>query len=113
KLPVELEQERLAVARGHRVHVASVAKVSRRKRIVIGAAVVAAAIAAPWLLIGREPRRIDDQVRSASGGSFAHLASGTVHYSAWGPEGGQPVVMVSGLTLPYAHFEATGAALGA
>jgi pimeloyl-ACP methyl ester carboxylesterase len=46
-----------------------------------------------------------DSVRAASPGSFIGLSRGLVHYELSGPEGGPLVVLVPGLSVPYATWD--------
>ncbi len=44
---------------------------------------------------------LDDEARKTAPGSFVTLTNGVVHYELKGPESGQTVVLVHGLTTPY------------
>ncbi len=61
-----------------------------------------------WDFIYRgETKEIDDSVRASAGGSFARLSSGYTHFELSGPEGGEPIVLVHGFSVPYFIFDPT------
>ncbi len=73
------------------------------KKLLKVAAIVAAVVAVvvvAALLIGPDKRRLDDEVRAASGSQFVQLSEGQTEYEIAGPETGTPVVLVHGLSVP-------------
>jgi pimeloyl-ACP methyl ester carboxylesterase len=54
---------------------------------------------------------MNEPERAALPGSFARLSRGYVHYELLGPEGGAPVVLVPGLSVPYSTWERNAASL--
>jgi len=61
----------------------------------------------------RDPEQgpLDDAARTAAGGQYATLSDGRTHYELSGPEGGAPVVLVHGFSVPYYIWDSTKVAL--
>jgi pimeloyl-ACP methyl ester carboxylesterase len=64
--------------------------------------------------IGRKTRRfrsepliLNEAIRKNLPGSFIKLINGTVHYELSGPEMGNPVVFIPGITVPYSTWDRT------
>jgi pimeloyl-ACP methyl ester carboxylesterase len=80
----------------------------------IAAAVAAAlVVAAGGAYVVRNPERdaLDDAARRAAPGRFVTLADGAVHYRQDGPDGGVPVVLVHGFSVPSYIWDSTASAL--
>jgi len=62
----------------------------------------------PWTFpyLG-ETEELDDTVRASAPGSFVQLSDGCTHYELGGPDGGQPVVLVHGFSVPYFLWDPT------
>ena len=54
-----------------------------------------------------EDRRLDMASRSTLRGSFIKLSDGVTHYELSGPEGGDVVILVGGLTVPLFYWDRT------
>jgi pimeloyl-ACP methyl ester carboxylesterase len=55
--------------------------------------------------IATPSRRLSESARAGLPGAFVRLSRGFAHYELTGPEGGEPVVLVSGLSVPYSTWE--------
>lgn len=53
-----------------------------------------------------ETRRLDDQTRSAARGHYVACSAGVTHYELTGPDGGDLVLLVGGLTIPLYYWDA-------
>ncbi|MBY5991325.1 alpha/beta fold hydrolase [Ferrimonas balearica] len=73
--------------------------------------VLALALALPGL-VSTESRPLDDAARAEAPGQFVALSDGQVHYRWWGPEAGEPVVMVHGFSVPSFTWKRNAAELG-
>lgn len=60
-----------------------------------------------------EDRHLDKSVRSDLRGSFIRLSDGVTHYELRGPEHGDVVVLVGGLTIPLFYWDRVAAPLQA
>lgn len=60
-----------------------------------------------------ERRTLDDEARRGAPGRFVRLADGVTHYDVTGPDGGRPVVLVHGFSVPYYIWDSTATALAA
>ena len=58
----------------------------RSTRLLILAAVLAAAIVVPFLVLGREPVLLDEAERTSRGGRFIRLSDGYTHADVAGPD---------------------------
>ena len=58
-----------------------------------------------------ETRVLNDSTRSSLRGSFISLSDGVTHYELTGPEGGDLVVLIPGLTVPLFYWDALAAEL--
>ncbi len=63
------------------------------------------------LWFSSEKERLNAQTRAAAPGEFIALTDGVTHYEVAGPEGGQPVVLVHGFSVPYHIWDPTFEAL--
>ena len=54
-----------------------------------------------------EKKVLNESTRKGAGGSFVALADGVTHYELGGPQGGTPVVLVHGFSVPYFIFDPT------
>lgn len=54
-----------------------------------------------------EIKRLNDEARQSSEGSFVRLSSGTTHYELGGNESGEIIVLVHGFSVPYFIFDPT------
>ncbi|MFH9589718.1 alpha/beta fold hydrolase [Streptomyces luteogriseus] len=52
-----------------------------------------------------EDRRLDERSRSGLRGSFVELSDGVTHYELTGPEDGEVVLLVGGLTIPLFYWD--------
>jgi pimeloyl-ACP methyl ester carboxylesterase len=68
----------------------------------------------PWIFpyIG-ETKELHEATRSSAPGSFVGLSDGCTHYELGGEQGGQPVVLVHGFSVPYFIWDPTFAFLTA
>lgn len=57
-----------------------------------------------YFVLKDEDRRLDVSTRSALRGSFVKLTDGITHYELCGPENGEIVVLVGGLTVPLFYW---------
>jgi pimeloyl-ACP methyl ester carboxylesterase len=58
-----------------------------------------------------EHRRLDAAARTNSRGAFIELSDGVTHYELTGPNGGELVVLVGGLTVPLFYWDMLAAEL--
>jgi pimeloyl-ACP methyl ester carboxylesterase len=76
------------------------------KKIIIGAAVIAAILALLPVVIGDiEVRDLDDAARKESGLKFIKLTDGLVHYDLAGPANGEIAVLIHGNAAPYFSWD--------
>lgn len=54
-----------------------------------------------------ESKQLNDQARSAAGGSFVQLTDGVTHYELSNPDNAETVVLVHGFSVPYFIFDPT------
>lgn len=54
-----------------------------------------------------ESKQLNDQARSAAGGSFVQLTDGVAHYELSNPDNAETVVLVHGFSVPYFIFDPT------
>jgi pimeloyl-ACP methyl ester carboxylesterase len=52
-----------------------------------------------------ETARLDDEARATLRGSFVELADGVTHYELTGPDGGELVVLIPGITIPLFYWD--------
>ena len=52
-----------------------------------------------------EDRRLDAEARESVRGQFVRLSDGVTHYELTGPEGGDVVLLVGGLTIPLDYWD--------
>jgi pimeloyl-ACP methyl ester carboxylesterase len=78
---------------------------------VVAAGVAFALVAVPRLIRYRradmEKLDLTMEVRERASGSFVRLPNGIMHYELGGPPTGQPVVLISGFSAPYAVWDPT------
>ena len=68
----------------------------------------------PWIFpYISETKELNEATRSKAPGSFVGLSDGYTHYELGGPQGGQPVVLVHGFSVPYFIWDPTFAFLTA
>jgi len=71
---------------------------------------VLAAVVVPYIYAGWSELPFDDEARSAAPGEFVNLTDGKLHYLWQGPENGEVVVMVHGVSVPnYVFVQAADA----
>jgi len=63
------------------------------------------------LLYLRETKKLNQTTRAALPGNFINLRDGFTHYELFGPEDGQPIVLVHGFSVPAFIWDPTFAAL--
>lgn len=81
----------------------------RRLAVAVG---IAVAIAAPFLVMGREPVDLDDAERASRGGRFIRLGDGYTHADIAGPDSAaETTILVHGTTIPSFIWEPTFRAL--
>jgi len=68
----------------------------------------ASTIDMPWTFpyLG-ETEELDDAIRASALGGFVRLSDGYTHYELGGTEGGEPVVLVHGFSVPYFIWDPT------
>jgi pimeloyl-ACP methyl ester carboxylesterase len=66
-----------------------------------------------YFVASDEDRRLDAATRSALRGSFISLSDGVTHYELAGPEDGELVVLVGGITIPLFYWDDLAARLHA
>ena len=54
-----------------------------------------------------ETKELNDVTRKEASGSFIRLPDGVTHYELGGPEGGKPVVLIHGFSVPYYIYDPT------
>ena len=54
-----------------------------------------------------ETEELNDAVRAGVPGSFIPLSDGCTHYEIGGPQGGQPIILVHGFSVPYFIWDPT------
>lgn len=54
-----------------------------------------------------ESKQLNDQARSAAGGSFVQLTDGVTHYELSNPDNAETVVLIHGFSVPYFIFDPT------
>lgn len=54
-----------------------------------------------------ETKELNEQTRAELGGSYIALTDGVTHYEIGGPEGGVPVVLVHGFSVPFFIYDPT------
>jgi pimeloyl-ACP methyl ester carboxylesterase len=69
-------------------------------------ALLAIATLVPYVTRKRETKRLDDDARTARGGSYVTLAEGVTHYELSGPASGPVVVLIHGGTIPFFAWDA-------
>jgi len=79
--------------------------------LLVGTAVLAAV--GYYLARNPEGGPLDEAARAEAGGRYLALSDGTTHYELSGPDGGQPVVLVHGFSVPYYIWDSTAVALAA
>lgn len=66
-----------------------------------------------YFVASDEDRRLDAATRRTLRGSFVTLSDGVTHYELAGPDGGELVVLVGGLTIPLSYWDGLAARLHA
>jgi len=61
----------------------------------------------------RERKTLDAAARTTVSSKFARLSDGTTEYRSDGPNGGRPIVLLSGASVPFYIWDSTAAALAA
>ncbi|MBE8519628.1 alpha/beta hydrolase [Amycolatopsis sp. H6(2020)] len=64
-----------------------------------------------YFVASDEDRRLDPAIRRTLRGSFVDLTDGVTHYELTGPDGGELVVLVGGLTIPLSYWDGLAARL--
>jgi pimeloyl-ACP methyl ester carboxylesterase len=59
-----------------------------------------------YFVLPAEDHRLDAQARRHLRGSFIELSDGVTHYELCGPDGGDLVVLVGGMTIPLFYWDA-------
>jgi len=65
--------------------------------VVVGVLAVGAVVV---VLVSPDNRKLDESVREESGTAFVRLSEGLTEYELAGPESGEPVVLIHGLSVP-------------
>ncbi len=65
--------------------------------VVVGVLAIGAVVVT---LVSPDNRRLDESVRAESGAEFIQLSEGFAEYELAGPEAGEPVVLIHGLSVP-------------
>ncbi|MEN3225626.1 alpha/beta hydrolase [Mycolicibacterium porcinum] len=58
-----------------------------------------------YLVAAGEDRKLDAEVRRSLRGSYIQLSDGVTHYELAGPDGGDVVVLIGGLTIPLFYWD--------
>ncbi|WP_086666109.1 alpha/beta fold hydrolase [Lentzea kentuckyensis] len=66
-----------------------------------------------YFVVSDEDRRLDAATRRTLRGSYVELSDGVTHYELAGPEGGDLVVLVGGITIPLFYWDRTAEQLHA
>lgn len=66
-----------------------------------------------YFVASDEDRRLDAATRRTLRASFVTLSDGVTHYELTGPDGGELVVLVGGLTIPLSYWDGLAARLHA
>lgn len=66
-----------------------------------------------YFVASGEDHRLDAAARRTLRGSFVTLSDGVTHYELTGPDGGELVVLVGGLTIPLSYWDGLAARLHA
>jgi pimeloyl-ACP methyl ester carboxylesterase len=82
-----------------------------KKPAVAAVVLIAATAVALPLILDTERADLDDAARASARGHFVELTHGRVHYEIDGPEGGTPVVLVHGFSVPSFVWDPTFDAL--
>jgi pimeloyl-ACP methyl ester carboxylesterase len=69
-------------------------------KYLISALIVLITLTAVLLLVSPEKKRITNTVRNDSGSEFIKLSEGWTEYELAGPENGEPVILIHGLSVP-------------
>ncbi|MGW5717322.1 alpha/beta fold hydrolase [Amycolatopsis sp. NPDC003865] len=64
-----------------------------------------------YFVASDEDRRLDTATRRTLRGSFVELSDGVTHYELTGPDGGELVVLVGGITIPLSYWDGLAARL--
>ncbi len=87
------------------------------KRFAATAACIVVALALLIIVAGAaldpEQRTVDDAAQAGAPGKFVRLRDGLTHYDLAGPDGGPPVVLLSGASVPFYLWDPTREALAA
>ena len=85
------------------------------KRFVRGAfialVILAALLASPYLFLNQEKQTLDAAARAGTPGEFIALSAGTTHFEWSGPDDGQVVVLIHGVSVPSFIWDGTFEAL--
>jgi len=79
------------------------------RNVIIIAVVILVVIITPLLIYASaniEKKDLDDAARTQQGGSYVKLPDGITHYELTGPETGQVVVLVHGMSVPMYGWDA-------
>src|SRR5215831_21219811 len=81
--------------------------------MISGVALAALVVGVTGFEMLRNPERdaIDAAARRSAPGKFIRLADGVTHYDVSGPDGGRPIVLVHGFSVPYYIWDSTASAL--
>jgi pimeloyl-ACP methyl ester carboxylesterase len=85
--------------------------VQAKKFILSSVVLVTVAVVALPLVLDTERGNLDEEARLSAPGRFVELGHGQVHYEFEGPEGGNPVVLVHGFSVPSFVWDPTFDAL--
>jgi pimeloyl-ACP methyl ester carboxylesterase len=82
-----------------------------RKLLVV--ALVVAFFIVPYFAFDKETRVLDEKARASLSGSFVKLTDGFTWYELGGPQGGRPIVLIHGYSIPSFLWDDTFKALSA
>ena len=82
-----------------------------RKSTILIYIAVAAIVVIPYIAAGWSELPVDDKFRQQAPGEFVQITDGKIHYRWLGPQSGEIVVLVHGVSVPQYVFSQTAAAL--
>jgi pimeloyl-ACP methyl ester carboxylesterase len=82
-----------------------------RKSTIFIYVAVAAIVVIPYIAAGWSELPVDDKFRQQAPGEFIELSNGKIHYRWLGPQSGEIIVLVHGVSVPQYIFSQTAAAL--
>jgi pimeloyl-ACP methyl ester carboxylesterase len=82
-----------------------------RKTTILIYVAVAAIVVIPYIAAGWSELPVDEKFRQQAPGDFIELSTGKIHYRWLGPQSGEIIVLVHGVSVPQYIFSQTAAAL--